>query len=310
MQTNDFEKVIIWGLLSVRHSHRFIHKSFFDNFSHFCEDVSWVDDKIGQDYSSYKKTLFLVSGMASKHFPILRNASYVFHNVELSNLQVQLLEKNKCNYINLQVFTKDARGVSVWDSPYIVLDSKNRCLYQPWGTPIEFENWQTNVSRERTKIEYWIGAIWNNALLQGNSEIIDSYKNALKLNGIKFKRIGGSRLFISGVGDEKAVKLTRKSSLGSVIVGNWQKENNYVPCRLFKNLSAGVPPIINFDLKHLLGESQLYNDDVFELVRTALEETDISRQLRLESAQLRLRQFTYKDSISRIMQSLEMTRRS
>jgi hypothetical protein len=306
MQNHHFNQIVIWGLRSKRHSHRFIHKAFFENFHFFSRDVLWTDDRKNQLFESRKPRLFLISGMASEHFPIMRNCSYVFHNVELTKLQVELLESNNCNFINLQVYSKDANGVPNWNTSYAVLNADERCLYQPWGTPIEYKNWQRSIPSKRTSTEYWVGAIWNNALMQGNSEVIAKYRHALRSNKIDFKRVGGSRLRIAGIDDDKLSELTRKSSIGGVIVGDWQRVNHYIPCRLFKNLSAGIPPIMNFDLNPLFGDSQLYTNDLAELVNNALNESDKSRQNRLLEAQARAKVFTYKESIGRILQSLEL----
>jgi hypothetical protein len=209
--------------------------------------------------------------------------------------------------LNLQVFTNDASGIAHWNTPFAILNSEIRCLYQPWGTPFEFEKWQNSIPTNRTKTEYWIGAIWNNALMQGNSEVIAKFREALRANGIDFKRIGGSRIRISGLSDEKAATFIRKSTLGAVIVGDWQRSAAYIPCRLFKNLSSGIPPILNFDLESMFGGSQLFKSDVSELVTAALDESDSSRQQRLEESQFRARLFTYKEGINRILNSLEMT---
>ena len=306
MQKIEYTQIVVWGLLTKRHSHRFIHKAFYDSFKRYSNDVRWVDDITTNGFDSSTRRLFLISGVASDHFPIIRNSSYVFHNVELSNDQLELLKTNECNYINLQVFTKNATGIDNWRTPYVLLNVGEKCLYQPWGTPIEYDNWQRSIPKKRTKTEYWIGAIWNNALRQGNSDVIAGYRDALRGNNIHFKRVGGSRFRISGLDDQKLSELTRKSSIGGVIVGDWQRVNRYIPCRLFKNLSAGIPPVMNFDLNPLFGDSQLYTNDLTELVKDALNESDESRQNRLLEAQARAKVFTYNDSIDRILQSLEL----
>jgi hypothetical protein len=56
---------------------------------------------------------------------------------------------------------------------------------------------------------------------------------------VTLKKRGGSRININGLSDSKNSQLVRKSRFGATIVGEWQRNAAYIPCRLFKNISFG-----------------------------------------------------------------------
>ena len=304
MLINHYQEFIIWGLPNRRHSHRFIHKGFYENLKRMHPDVYWLPDSRKAELSPFKRRLIIASGMASRHLPILPNTDYVLHNVELSDRQRFSTEVLNSKILHLQVYTKTASGDSDKNSPYISLDLKNRTLFQPWGTPTPRHEWRSLTNKNLTNIEYWIGAVWNNKQNQGNSETIETYKKVLDKYSIEFRRIGGSRFRKDGISEAKAADIVRESRLGAAIVGEWQRQSKYVPCRIFKNIAAGVPPISNGDYTDLFGSAQLFSPDIELLVQEAISESTPSKQTRLEEAQHATRAHTYEANIIRIVEAL------
>jgi len=304
MLINHYQEFIIWGLPNRRHSHRFIHKGFYENLKRMHPDVYWLPDSRKAELSPFKRRLIIASGMASRHLPILPNTDYVLHNVELSDRQRFSTEVLNSKILHLQVYTKTATGDSDKKSPYISFDLKNRTLFQPWGTPTPRHQWRSHVNENLTNIEYWIGAVWNNKQNQGNSETIDTFKKILGRYSIEFRRIGGSRLRKDGISENMAADIVRESRLGAAIVGEWQRQSKYVPCRVFKNIAAGVPPISNGDFTDLFGSAQLFSADLEVLVHEAISESLPSKKIRLEEAQHAALAHTYEANLIRIVEAL------
>ncbi len=290
-------KIVIWGLLNTRHSHRYIHQGFYDSFRRLGLDVHWVSDTSKNTSVVNKNSLVIAAGMSSKYLPLRDDIYYVLHNFDSS------VSSNLLKYINLQVIATGANGVKIDDS-ISLWDKDSRTLYQPWGLPEDPEQWLT-PSKSLGKTEYWVGAVWNNALNQGNLSEIAIYRKALMKRNIRFKRVGGTRsLTINGHSSTSAFRLINESPLGAAIVGNWQKINGYIPCRAFKNIAAGGIPISNSDLRHVFGESYIYASSIEDLVELN-SGLDYKKRIELnESAKEKLGLYSYNSSLYRMLKVL------
>jgi hypothetical protein len=149
-----------------------------------------------------------------------------------------------------------------------------------------------------------VGAIWNNPLNQGNKITMEIYKKVLKSYGVKLVQRGGSRININGVTDFKNSQLIRKSRFGSTIVGDWQKNAAYIPCRLFKNISFGAPPISNMKKPVFISNDSGFIENLEGLIEFAISETERNRIERFESAKNDMRSFTYERNILRMIKLL------
>ena len=149
-------KVIIWGLLNKRHSHRYIHQGYFESFKKMGHDVIWVDDSKKNQKLLKGKNLIFAANMASE-FLINNPANlYVTHNIEDRKF------KEAENVLRLQVKTFDSTGDPLDDS-VALYDSNSKTLFQPWGIPEPEDTW-LNANQNPGKTEYWIGSIWNRRL--------------------------------------------------------------------------------------------------------------------------------------------------
>lgn len=301
-----YQEFVVWGLRNQRHSHRFIHKSFYDNLMKMNLETYWYPDSIRVELSPFKRRLVIASGVASQNLQILPNTDYVLHNVHLSERQQYSAEILNTKILNLQVYTNSASGEKNWNSPFISLDVKGRTLYQPWGTPTPRREWNLATSDSYSQTEFWVGAIWNNNQNQGNAVTMEEYKKVLASRSIDFKRVGGSRLRKGGISESKAAEFVRMSRIGASIVGKWQQESQYVPCRVFKNISSGVAPISNGDYRALFQDSQIFSEQIESLVDEALSESQKSKNLRLKTAQDAIQVHTYEANLQRIFESMEL----
>jgi hypothetical protein len=273
-------RVVIWGLKSARHSHRYIHDGFFHSFKSLGYETYWVDDSLANSEIVKKDTLVIAVNVAAKNLPVVRHANYVLHNLDPEKFS----EAGKV--INLQVYTNA---------------SNSRTLFQPWGLPYS-EIAFMQPTRGSDRIEYWVGAVWNNKLNQGNSHDISAYKAALKNRGIQFRRVGGTRWFTkSGISEVKSRRLINSSPIGAAIVGEWQREHSYVPCRFFKNIASGALPASNSDFGRILGVTGIYANDIDQVIDDVLNQSHTKRLELVAEAQEAIKKFTYEESILRIV---------
>jgi len=293
--------VTIWGLKNKRNSLRFIHKGFYENFIKLGYETRWVNDEAKNQ--NIQSDLVFVCGVASKYIKFNKYSNYVLHNVELSEIDSENMNRNNINYLNLQVFTNDAYGEAMQNGN-IIYNHEINTLFQPWGTPLSPSEWYSYVPKNRFKIEFWVGAIWNNDLNQGNKTTMNIYKQILRKHGVTLIKRGGSRVNINGLSDSRNRQLVSKSRFGATIVGDWQKNASYIPCRLFKNITFGVPPISNMKAPVFISNKNGFIDNLQDLIDFAISESDDERLLRLESARNDLRMFTYEENIKRIIKVL------
>jgi hypothetical protein len=111
---------------------------------------------------------------------------------------------------------------------------------------------------------FWVGSVWNNALNQGNIQEINELKTILAFRGLRFVQL-------RFIGDALNTFFIRRSRLAPAIGGAWQVQQNYLPCRMFKNISygqLGFSNIKKFD--SLFHDAYIPGNSIAELVDNAL----------------------------------------
>lgn len=302
------KRIIIWGLKSVSHSHRYIHEGFFNALSQSGNDCVWVDDEPHNNEFVTRDCLVISVNLASKHLTYRSDAKFVLHNVEAEIFQ------NQSNVLNLQVLTNRSTGNAVDDS-LAKYDVKTSTIYQPWGIPTAPSTWLgPNQAPGRT--EYWVGSIWNNDMNQGNTEAIAAYKTSLESFDLKFEpankmkigwpaKLGGKGLWTpSKISESEAAGFVSRSPIGAAIVGNWQRENGYVPCRLFKNLAAGQPATSNADFSAVLDGASIFSEDMNDLILRRLNLSARDNKRLVEEGQRATLKYTYERGFRRMLACL------
>jgi hypothetical protein len=291
------KRVVIWGLKTKRHSHRYIHQSFFDTFQRLGYETVWVDDKpANQKYLEGSNLVFSVN-IASEHIFWTSKNQYVAHNFNREEFI------GKANVLNLQVFTRESTGSTV-DETISRYDSNSKTLFQPWGISEEVSKWKLPKSNN-SNVEFWVGSIWNNSLNQGNAPIMAQYAKGLQNHGIKLRRVGGTRNISKyGIDSMKALNLVNRSPIGSVMVGDWQRENEYVPCRLFKNVAAGHVPTSNANFTNIVGDASYFSSDIELVIQHVLALSQKTKLELVEEAQKAIQLYTYDRGIQRILEVL------
>ena len=288
-------KIIVWGLKSDFHSHKFIQGAFYRNFLDMGFETLWVDDLEKNVSLVGSGDIVFAVGIATRFLPIVKGTKYVLHNASVEELGLD------DNFLSLQVHTSSATGENL-GIPYVHWDSSRRTLFQPWGVPTRPKEWK-RPNNVRSTTEYWVGSIWNNDLNQGNADFMAGYVETLSEHGVKFIRRGTTtRLQPRGITESKSMRLVNRSAIGAAVVGEWQRENRYIPCRLFKNIASGVIPSSNADFSELFGASGGVFDSDPNVVIGRVIEMKYSEKVELvEWAQTRILPYTYYAGIQRIL---------
>lgn len=294
-------KIVLWGLNKGNDSFRHIYLGLYKNYLHMGKKIYWVADEKKSATAISAGDLVIATDRGAENLSLVSGAKYFTLNLDKKKgIGKRLWEYENSYY--MQEYTIDAFGTPDSRGSVCLYAPDVRTIFLPWGTPVFEENFSNfNDAREKSKMEYFVGSIWDNPEGQGNKTSLREYSRVLAKAEIKFKRIGGNRWGRKGISDEKSHNFVQQSRLGAAIVGNWQSQNKYYPCRLFKAISSGMPPISNLDASAIFSDAMVYDHDIEILTNRALSQSSREARLRFEEAKLiTLKHYTYKAMISRI----------
>lgn len=256
-----FNKVVIWGLRTQKNTYRYVHSHFYTTLKKLNTKVVWVDDEETYNNVIEKNNLVISVGIAGNNLPIKKDVYYCLHNFDKN-----IYNKIKPSYnIRLQVYTNDAEDSrEKWDE-VTFFNEKTRTLYQPWGTNLLPWEFKKPVFNSQSHFVFWIGSVWNNKLNQGNTKEIKILKNILARENLKF-------VHVQNVPDLLNSILIRFSRIAPAIAGQWQVDHNYLPCRMFKNISYGQLGISNIKkFNDLFRGYSLKGNNIEELIENSLQ---------------------------------------
>lgn len=297
-------RIVIWGLRKKYHTHRYIHKAFYENARKLGYDTLWVEDeKKSAEYIRPGDVIIAseVSGkmvlekktLADYALPIRQDVWYCLHGLK----PVFTKELDLDRYIELHVYHKEAQTADEQWGPVTFFDTKKRMLYQPWGTDLLPEEFKEPVYTN-TSLVFWIGSIWNNALLQGNTEAIAALRQSLQAHKLHF-------VHLRFIPDWMNVFLVRRSRIAPAIAGTFQVNIDYLPCRMFKNISYGQLGITNVKkFEDILGASYVPGNTIEELICNSLALPKKTYIERVKEQQAVIANYTYKQSIEHILRGL------
>jgi hypothetical protein len=292
-----YKKIVIWGVKEARpgDSFHFIHLHFNKAFKHLGYEPIWVDDD-NKNRSLVEPGSFVMGfNLAGENLPVVKGVDYCLHNFdEVGNIHDEIGNKNN---IRLQVYTSKSENAKQKWGDVRYFEPATRTLFQPWGTDLMPEYFMKPVYPVLSPIMFWVGSVWNDANNQGNIEDIQKLKKVLNKYNVIFKQVR--------VGDTLATRLIRASRIAPAIAGKWQVDNNYLPCRLFKNVSYGQLGITNVPrLQSLFGDKPKGSNIEF-LIEQAI---NMKRKQAIEivkSQQEVCKNYTYVSSIANIFRALE-----
>lgn len=294
-----YGKVVIWGLRRSVDSFRYIHQHFFQTLRKLEANVVWCDDTAANREIVASGDLVFAVNVACAHLPVVDGAFYVLHNTD-DALNAKIPADHR---IRLQVYTtatkRDLRAQKWMSATYFIPEV--RMLVQPWGTnlmPSEFYRPLPGRVRKHT-LSFWVGAVWQNALGQGNIEQIAQFKRALRRHHRRFAHLR----FVPNWLNAEAI---RWSCLAPAIAGSWQAENHYLPCRMFKNISyghLGLSNVMGFD--DVLGDSACLGGDFDALIDFGMSLGDAEFSERIAAQQEWVREHTYVNKLANILRAME-----
>ncbi len=261
-----FNKIIIYGYLLHEHTHSYVNQGFYKAFKHLGYETLWINDKNNVSNINFDNCLFLAEGSSCKNIPINKSSYYILHNCDGKQFE-SIPTSNK---INLQFFHKDVLNrnlTKINDWTFVGHD----IIHFPWATdllPHEFnENDARNeiINRE---------CVWVGSYDQGNSEFqnhseLDPYFDLCRQNKISVRLINP---WSNPVSSEEGRRLIHNAYLAPAINGPWQRDQYYLSCRLFKNISYGHLGITNnFYANKIFDNRLVYDYNPQELFRKSIE---------------------------------------
>jgi hypothetical protein len=255
-----FNKVIIWGLKSSDHSHAYIQSHFYETLQKLGTEAIWVDDLLENQALVQENDLIIVANVANQNLPLLNKVYYCFHNCD-HEMRQKIEQRYK---LTLQVYTNTMEKNSEQWGQATFFNHNSKTLYQPWATELLPDEFKNPVEEERINHVYWVGSIWNNELNQGNENEIRTLKKVLIKYNIEFNHM-------SRVSNSENCSLVRTSKIAPAIAGRWQVENDYLPCRMWKNISYGQLGISNVKkFNDIFRDCSVPGETIEELVDYAL----------------------------------------
>lgn len=257
------KKVVIWGHKLHSHTHSYIHYAFYKTFKYLDIETEWFDNTDNVSKYNFDNALFITEGQVDQNIPINTTAYYVLHNTDNEKYK-QIPNKNK---MMLQVYTNTCLRYN----PQKCLLRENTyydddCLWTMWGTDllppeisINIDNLE-KINNNHEKCSYFVGM----GLPQW-----DIFKEWCDEHKIKYLLCGGFSK--NNISSEENQRLIQKSIIAPSLQSDWQIDNDYIPCRIFKNISYGKMGITNNKaVNELFNGKLIYDKNINKLCDSAM----------------------------------------
>lgn len=298
----SFKKVIIWGYPLDTHTHSYIHYSFYKAFKSIGYETYWFNDEEYEDIG-FNSCLFITAGEQEKNIPLNKSSYYVLHNVD-SKKYID----SGCKILALQTHTKtdENRKSEIINNYTFINKDYINTLYTCWATdllPSEI-NLEDAKNIKDPKKCLWIGTFGDSVGIFQNGTELDPFFNSCIVKGIEVIKINP---WSSPVTFEENRKMVNRSYISPTIQGPWQIENEYIPCRIFKNISYGHMGYVNSPTVNDLFQGELiYNRNTSDLLHDSLEfknNTDHINRLKYLMNEVK-EKHTYINRIKQIIECL------
>ena len=170
-------------------------------------------------------------------------------------------------------------------------------MYQPWGTDLLPHEFKKPIF-SKSKFVFWIGSVWRGKKNEGNIDTISILKNILKLKKLKFIAIR----FVPNSFNEFFI---RRSRIAPAVGGPIQVETNYLPCRMFKNISYGQVGFSNIrKFNDIFKGCNVYDDDLEKMVEKVLSLKENDYIAIVKKQQEICRKYTMAENLNNIFKYL------
>lgn len=273
----EIKQIVVWGHKLHSHTHSYIHNGFFIAFTKLGFKTYYYDDYDDVTKHDFTNTLFITEHQVNKRIPLRQDCLYLTHYADEGDyigipkeniiiLKVTLrdfvegdLNKN-LNYIELHFGQK---------YEYHTIDDGYNCLYIYWATDLLPEEVdknirEININTLQPEINF-IGSVtekWH-----------QFYKICIQ-NGLKFNHFGATFNIHSNrnVSITDNMNLIKRSLIAPALQDDVQVKRQYIPCRIFKNISYGKMGITNNKIVNELFDNKLiYETNLNILFQKSIE---------------------------------------
>jgi len=311
-----FKRIIIWGHPIHSHTHSYVHEGFARAFRRLGAETLWTDDARALVNLDLAGTLFVTEGQVFPGLPQRQDCHYVLHNVNYDQYSEIADRVLALAVHDDSVRSRHAAGATIekLDEYTFVERSPGApvTLHQPWATDLLPDEFDFDVSLPepwpRSKVGSWIRvrrtgpprAVWVGTIGRGeygNTEEIEPFRRACAAGGVRF-------LHRRSVDRARHIALIRRSLLAPAIVGRWQLEHAYLPCRIYKNISYGRLGMTNSPwIQGIFDSEILYRSDTEDLFWSAMSFARDRPMLLAQMKEVQARH-TFVNRIERIIECL------
>ncbi|RFC55956.1 hypothetical protein [Brumimicrobium aurantiacum] len=261
-QLKCFNRLVLWGYKSPRHSHYYIHQGYYSFFKQNIDiDIVWLEnEEASNDLIEPNDLIMIPDTHLISNYESLKidkprlDCFYIYHNS--IKLPEHWLDKN-IKYIKLYEYRngykKDLiqKGVSFKEiRPFVLTSSSDRSILQPWGFPILPSKMLSPVTAKTNQVNF-AGTIWGDkeGKLNGNYFKIKKLNELLDSKGLEFN-------VRTKMTEEEEISFLRKSIVSTSIGAIGHDASDYLQCRIFKSITYGVLTLTDTKaFKHILKDS-------------------------------------------------------
>ena len=291
------KRFVLWGLTNGHDSFRHIHRHYHHALRKLGKEVAWLDDvEESQNVLKPGDLVFAVDIASENLGRAVPKVDYLLHNFGPSADIWDGLEDERV--LRLQVYTNACERWGVEWAPGRRYDREARTLFQPWGTDRLADEFKEPIFQPSSTEIPFVGSIWDGDG-QGNQHAIQELKRVVSDRRLVFRHY-------VHVSDLKNVHVVRNARLAPAITGAWQVEQDYLPCRVFKNVSYGALALTQVPkFRELFGDAFTSWGSVGQIITDALElgETEYLELVRAQ--QEVVKRYTYKESLESIERAFE-----
>lgn len=290
---------IAYGHKLHTHTHSYIHYGFIRAFQYLGYQTYWVDktDRHLLNNVDLTGAMFLTEGQVDVNIPLIETAKYILHNCDESKYRAVIPREQ---LLTLQVITNNTTNGYEKLSAGSYWNPDTREMRLMWATdllPNEIQIPSGFPVKQRETV--WIGSL-NGCPKFGNQRQVMPFVDAGRKYGFGFRSIDPWR---NPATPQQNRDLVYHAAFAPAIVGKWQKDQGYIPCRIFKNISYGNLGITNsLAVKQVFETPIIYNDNESELFLDALRNVGNIALLRAQMTEVK-EKHTY---VNRVMDILSV----